>query len=132
MHAYYSQNYAGIIHLILITSIFLLTFVYNTCTVTKVIRLSQITIESATSSTFTASFIKLDGVTFNRQGSTISISDSSSGVTSSSGNILAYHPNYQDAFQSNLATIFIHVQAVYPYVTKHRHISCKLFPNEDN
>ena len=49
-----------------------------------------------------------------------------------SQNILTYRPNYRDAFQSNLGTIFIHVEAVYPCATDHHQISCKLFPNEDD
>ena len=48
------------------------------------------------------------------------------------GNILAYRPNYRDEFQSNLGTIFIHVEAVYPCATRYQQISCKLFPNEDD
>ena len=97
---------------------------------TKVIRLSRITI-SATSSTFTAQFTKLDSVTFNLQGSTTTISNSSSAATSG-GNILAYRPNYLDPSQSNLGTIFVHVEAVYPCATSHSQISCKLLPNEDD
>ena len=75
-------------------------------------------------------FAKLDGVTFNQEGSTTTINTSpSSAITSG---ILAYRPNYQDVFQSNLGTIFIHVEAVYPCATQHHQISCKLFPNEED
>ena len=73
---------------------------------TKVIRLSRVDVRvSRSSSTLRVTFAKLDGVTFNQQGSatTINISPSNS-ITS--GNILAYRPNYQDSFQSNLGTIF--------------------------
>ena len=50
----------------------------------------------------------------------------------SSENILAYRPNYRDEFESNLGTVFVHVEAVYPCATNSRRISCKLFPNEDD
>ncbi len=98
---------------------------------TEVIRLSQITI-SATDTAFNATFVKLDGVTFGRQGSTTTISTSSDVIVSSENNILAYRPNYQGEFQSNLVTIFIHVQAVYPCVTQYHQISCQLLPSEDD
>ena len=97
----------------------------------KVIRLSRITLRVSTS-TLTVTFAKLDSVTFNRQGSTTTISNSSDVTIRSENNILAYYPNYQDTFRSNLATIFIHVEAVYPCATQHNHISCKLLPNEDD
>lgn len=95
-----------------------------------VIRLSRISISLSTS-TFTVSFVKLDSVTFNQEGSTTTISTSSS-ISASSGNILAYRPNYRDDLQSNLATIFVHVEAVYPCATRHQEISCKLLPQEDD
>ena len=98
---------------------------------TEVIRLSQISI-SATSSTFTAKFTKLDSVTFNQQGSTTTLSNSSSAIVNSEDNILAYRPNFQNPSRSNLATIFVHVEAIYPCATEYHHISCKLFPNEDD
>lgn len=97
----------------------------------EVIRLSRITIRTTTT-TLTASFVKLDGVTFSQQGSTTTISTSPNISAVDSGNILAYRPNYQDEFESNLATIFIHVEAVYPCATQYQQISCKLFPNEDD
>ena len=93
--------------------------------------MSQITI-SATDTAFTATFVKLDSATFSQQGSTTTISTSSNEIVSSGNNILAYRPNYQDEFQSDLATIFIHVQAVYPCVTYYRQISCQLLPSEDD
>ena len=95
-----------------------------------VIRLSRVTVRTTTS-TLTATFAKLNSVTFNKEGSTTTISTSpSSAITS--GNILAYRPNYRDEFRSDLGTIFIHVEAVYPCATDHQQISCKLFPNEDD
>ena len=99
---------------------------------TKVIRLSRITLRVSTISTLTVTFEKLDSITFNRQGSTTRISNSSNVTIRSENNILAYYPNYQDTFRSNLATIFIHVETVYPCATSYQHISCKLFPNEDD
>ena len=100
----------------------------------KGIRLSRLTITVSTASTLTATFVKRDGTTFNLQGNTTTISTSSNLNTSinSGNNILAYRPNYQDVFQSNLATILIHVEAVYPCATDHQQISCTLFPNEDD
>ena len=41
---------------------------------------------------------------------------------------LAYRPN----FRNGLATILIHVEAVYPCATQYYHISCKLLPSEDD
>ena len=76
-------------------------------------------------------FQKLNSFIFNEQGNTTTMSTSSS-VIANSGNILVYHPNYQDNSCSSLATIFIHMQAVYPCVTHYYHISCKLLPNEDD
>ena len=94
---------------------------------TEVIRLSRVTI-SASTTTFTAEFTKLDSVTFNQQGSTTRISNSSGVAVSSEDNILAYRPN----FRNGLATILIHVEAVYPCATQYYHISCKLLPSEDD
>ncbi len=62
----------------------------------------------------------------------ISTSSNVNAVDDGNGNILSYRPNYQDVFRSNLATIFIHMQAVYPCVTNHRQISCTLLPNEED
>ena len=83
---------------------------------------------------FTVSFAKLDRVTFNQQGNNIITitSNSSDAIVSSENNTLAYRPNYQDLFGSNLATIFIHMQAVYSCVASYQDISCKLLPNEDD
>jgi hypothetical protein len=97
--------------------------------------LSRVTV-GTTATTLTVTFVKLDSVAFNPQGDTTTISTSSNiheNITSGN-NILAYRPNYQDTFQSNLATIFIHIEAVYPCATDHHQnlISCKLFPNEDD
>ena len=89
--------------------------------------MSRVTVR-ATATTFTATFVELDSVTFNQQGSTTTISSSSSVAISSGNNILAYRPNYRD----NLATILIHVEAVYPCATQYYHISCKLLPSEDD
>ena len=100
-------------------------------TLIEVIRLSRVTVRTSTT-TLTATFVKLDSVTFNQQGSTTTISTSPSTSATSSGNILAYRPSFQDTFRSNLATIFIHVEAVYPCATQYQQISCKLFPNEDD
>ena len=98
-----------------------------------VIRLSRVTVQTTTS-TFTATFAKRDGVTFDQEGSRTTISTSSNihANITSVNNILAYRPNFQDEFQSNLGTIFIHVEAVYPCATHYQQISCKLFPNEDD
>ena len=107
-------------------------FTYSLDAHIAVIRLSQVTVRTTTS-IFTATFAKLDGVTFNQEGSKTTISISSNIHTNiSTNNILAYRPNYQDTFQSNLATIFIHIEAVYPCATDHQQISCTLFPNEDD
>ena len=94
---------------------------------TEVIRLSRVTIR-ASSTTFTATFVKLNSVTFNQQGSTTTISSSSSVAVSSGNNILAYRPRYRN----NLATILIHMEAVYPCATHFSQISCKLLPSEDD
>ena len=94
---------------------------------TEVIRLSRVTIRASTT-TFTAQFTKLDhSVTFNQQGSTTRISNSSGVAVSSEDNILTYRPN----FRNGLATILIHIEAVYPCATQYYHISCKLLPSED-
>ena len=93
---------------------------------TEVIRLSRVTI-TPSSTTFTATFVKLNSVTFSQQGSTTTIS-TLPGTISSANNILAYRPN----FLNNLAAIFIHLEAVYPCATSSGQISCKLFPNEDD
>ena len=98
----------------------------------KVIRLSQVTVRTATTNTLTATFTKLNSVTFNREGNTTTVSTPSSSSTTSGNYILAYRPNYRDEFQSNLGTIFIHVEAVYPCAIQHHQTSCKLFPNEDD
>ena len=100
---------------------------------TKVIRLSRVTVQTTTT-TFNVSYVKLDSATFNPQGDATTITTSSNIHASiSSGNdILAYRPNYQDIFQSNLATIFIHMEAVYPCARYNKQISCKLFPNEND
>ena len=110
-----------------------LNYYYSLKTHITVIRLSQVTVRTTTT-TFTATFAKLDSVTFNQEGSRTTISTLSDihGNITSVNNILAYRPNYQDSFQSNLGTIFIHVEAVYPCVTQYQQISCKLFPNEDD
>ena len=92
--------------------------------------MSRVTI-TASNTTFTAKFVELDSVTFNQQGNVTTISTSSS-VAVNVGNILAYRPNYQDPSRSNLATIFIHLEAVYPCVSNYHRISCKLLPNEDD
>ena len=98
----------------------------------KVIRLSRVIVQTTTT-TFNVSYVKLDSATFSPQGNTIVISTSSNTHPNiSSGNILAYRPNFRDIFQSNLATIFIHVEAVYPCAPYTHQISCKLFPNEDD
>ena len=94
---------------------------------TKVIRLSRITV-SPSASRFTATFVKLNSVTFSREGTSTTISSSSGVAISSRNDILAYRPNYRN----NLATILIHVEAVYPCATQYYQISCKLLPNEDN
>ena len=93
--------------------------------------MSRVTIRVTTTNTLTATFAKLNSVTFNQQGSTTRISTSPS-RNATSGNMLAYRPNYQDTFRSNLGTIFVHVEAVYPCATQRHQISCKLFPNEDD
>ena len=80
----------------------------------------------------TITFVKLDGVTFNWEGNRTAINTSPSSAITSGNYILAYRPNYQDAFRSNLGTIFINVEAVYPCVSYRHQISCKLFPNEDD
>ena len=89
--------------------------------------MSQVTVR-ATATTFTATFVKLDSVTFNQQGNTTTVSNSSSVAVSSANNILAYRPNYRN----NLATILIHMEAVYPCATSSNQISCKLLPREDD
>ena len=95
--------------------------------------MSRVTVQTS-GTTLTITFVKLDSITFNQEGSRTTISTSSNIHTNitNGNNILAYRPNYQDTFQSNLGTIFIHVQAVYPCVTGSHQISCKLFPNEDD
>ncbi len=97
----------------------------------EVIRLSRVIIKT-TATTLTITFAKRDGVTFNKEGSTTTIRTSPSSATTTGNNILAYRPNYRDTFRSDLATIFIHVAAVYPCATQYQQISCKLFPNEDD
>ena len=92
--------------------------------------MSRVTIRVTTTNTLTATFAKLNSVTFNQQGSTTISTSPSRNATS--GNMLAYRPNYRDTFQSNLGTIFVHVEAVYPCATQTHQISCKLFPNEDD
>ena len=86
--------------------------------------MSRITI-SPEASTFTAKFAKLNSVTFRQEGNTTTINSSSGVAVSSGNNILA-------SYRNNLATIFIHVEAVYPCATSSNQISCKLLPNEDD
>ena len=80
----------------------------------------------------TITFEKLDGVTFHWEGNRTMISTLPSSAITSGNYVLAYRPNFQDEFRSNLGTIFLHVEAIYPCVTYHYQISCKLFPNEDD
>ena len=100
----------------------------------KVIRLSRVDVTvTKPPSTLRVTFAKLDGATFNReQDSVTTINTSSSSAITSGNYVLAYRPNYRDEFQSNLGTIFIHVEAVYPCATSYHQISCKLFPNEED
>lgn len=77
-------------------------------------------------------FLRLNSTTFAGQGMSTQIDISPSVNTISPDNILAYRPNYNDGHGSNLATIFINLEAVYPCITDYHHISCKLFPSEDD
>jgi hypothetical protein len=101
-------------------------------TLITVIRLSRVTIKTRTNAILTATFVKLDSVTLNWDGNRTVINTSPSRAITSGNYILAYRPNFQDVFRSNLGTIFIHVEAVYPCATQSQQISCKLFPNEDD
>ena len=77
-------------------------------------------------------FHKLNSVTFAQQGSTTQMSISPNVNNISTDNILAYRPSYNDRHRSNLATLFINLEALYPCVTSYAHVSCKLFPSEDD
>ena len=100
----------------------------------SVIRLSRITIavRNDTSDSVYTLFYKLNGMTFARQGSTTQMNISPNVNNISTDNILAYRPNYNDRHGSNIATLFVNLEALYPCVTSYAHASCKLFPSEDD
>ena len=77
-------------------------------------------------------FRRLNNVTFAKEGSGTRMNISPSLNNISSDNILAYRPYYNDGHRSNLATLFVNLEAVYPCITHFSHISCKLFPSEDD
>ena len=91
--------------------------------------MSEVRVKTRITSILTISFVKLDGVSFNWEGNRTTINTSPSNAITSGNYILTYRPNYQDVFRSNLGTIFINIEAVYPCVYHHQ-ITCKLFPNE--
>lgn len=62
---------------------------------------------------------------------TLPISPSSS--STSSDNVLAYRPNYLDSHGSNLAALFVNLEALHPCIgTMDYAISCKLFTYEED
>lgn len=97
-----------------------------------VIRLSRVAIVVSGGTSVYIRFRRLNSTSFGGQGisTRLDISPSINGL--SSDNILAYRPNFYDGHGSNLATIFINLEAVYPCITDYHHISCKLFPSEDD
>ena len=92
--------------------------------------MSEVTIRLE--STLTVSLQKIHPGTFVRQPVISSMTTSPSTNYTSTDNILAYRHSYQDVHGSGLATIFINLGALYPCVTHSDHISCKLFPSEDD
>lgn len=100
---------------------------------TSVIRVSHVSVGvGETITEVYATFQGLDSETFVEQGSATRINISASLSTTSSNNILAYRPNYHDGHGSNLATLFLNLEAIYPCINSYNHVSCKLFPSEDD
>ena len=94
--------------------------------------MSRVTIGVSGGTSVYIRFRRLNSITFGGQGIATQIDISPSVNTISSDNILAYRPNYYDGHGSNLTTVFINLEAVYPCITHFRHISCKLFPSEND
>ena len=58
----------------------------------------------------------LNSTTFERVGTTSEIRYNSFTSSISSDNLIAYHPNYRDRDGSNLATVFVNLEALYPCI----------------
>ena len=58
----------------------------------------------------------LNSTTFSRVGTTSEIHYNSYTSSTSSDNIIAYRPNYRDRDASNLATVFVNLEALYPCI----------------
>ena len=96
------------------------------------IRVSRVTIGMDTTVAVYATFQKLNSETFVEQGSKTQINTFPSSNSTSSDNILAYRPSYRDGHGSDLATIFLNLEAIYPCINSSNHVSCKLFSSEDD
>ena len=58
----------------------------------------------------------LNSTTFERVGATSEIRYNSFTSSTSSDNLIAYRPNYRDRDGSNLATVFVNLEALYPCI----------------
>ena len=75
---------------------------------------------------------RINSETFNGKGNTSRMDITPNLRNTSSDNILAYRPNYRDGHDGNLATLFVNMEALYPCISHFKHVSCKLFPSEDD
>jgi hypothetical protein len=72
----------------------------------------------------------LNSSTFARVGTASEIRYSSSTSSTSSDNLIAYRPNYRDRDGSNLATVFVNLEALYPCIgSLANSIVCQAFTN---
>ena len=95
-----------------------------------VIRINSIIV--TVSSTLRITFQTLNGESFREEGNISTLNTYTSSNSISNDNIIAYRPAYSDVHRSNLGTVFVNLGRIYPCIGNYRHISCKLFPNEDD
>ena len=100
-------------------------------TAIAVIRINSI-IMTVQSSSLRITFQRINSESFQVVGSASTINTPSSSSSTSTDNLIAYRPSYSDPHRSNLGTIFINLDAIYPCIATSQDISCKLFPNEDD
>lgn len=62
----------------------------------------------------------------------LAISDTNNSYTSSN-NLVAYRPNYQDSHSSNLAVLFVNLQGLFPCLSgANFHPACSIFTSEED
>ena len=72
----------------------------------------------------------LNSTTFSRVGTTSEIHFNSYTSSTSGDNTIAYHPNYRDRNWSNLAAVFVNLEALYPCISGlGNSLVCQAFAN---